>query len=86
MTYRFGKLVVISLGGSIVFPKNINVRFLKNFQKLVNGEVKQGRKFIIVVGGGCFARVFQDAAEKLCKISDEEKDWIGIRATRLPLK
>ena len=36
-----------------------------------------------MVGGGRPARILQEAASLLTKVSDVDKDWIGIHATRL---
>lgn len=104
MRYKFGKVVVIALGGSIIYhsvnPKSKNLthskldlKFLENFNKFLRKFLKKGnsaeggsasgRKFIIVVGGGRPARILQEAAAMLSKISDTDKDWIGIHATRL---
>jgi len=80
--------IIISLGGSIVVPDEINVKFLKNFRNLILKQIKFGKKFIIVVGGGKTCRVYQKAAQKVCNISKcrlqtEQIDWIGIYATHL---
>ena len=83
MTYKFGKTIVIALGGSIVHPDAINVKFLKNFRKFVLKWVRRGKKFMIVTGGGSVARDYQKAANAVISLSDEDKDWIGIHATRL---
>ena len=40
---------------------------------------------IIVVGGGRTARQYQDAANRLVKLADEDVDWLGIHATRLKI-
>jgi uridylate kinase len=83
MVYEFGRTVVIALGGSIVFPKEgIDSKFLKQFCVLVKKEIARGRRFIIVVGGGSVARVYRDAASAVARVSDEDKDWLGIHATR----
>ena len=77
------KKFVIALGGSIVCPKEIDVLFLKNFYSFLKKEIKKGKKFVIIVGGGNVARQYQVAASKITKVSDEDKDWIGIHATRI---
>ncbi|MDP3953537.1 MAG: UMP kinase [bacterium] len=82
MKHSFGKTYVVALGGSIVFPEGIDIDFVKRFKKLVEGLVEDGHRFVLVVGGGKLARMYQDAAGKLVKLSDREKDWIGIHATR----
>lgn len=83
MNYRFGKVIVISLGGSIIYPKDIDTLFVRNFKKLINREIKKGKKFVIVIGGGHLARIFQQAAASIGPVINEDKDWIGIHATRL---
>ena len=83
MKYTFGKTYIIALGGSIVFPEEINVSFIKQFKKLVEGLAVEGHRFVLVVGGGRLARMYQEAARKIAKLSDNDKDWIGIHATRL---
>ncbi len=74
---------MIALGGSIVYPDDINVAYLKAFKKFTERFLKKGIKFVIVIGGGRLARVFQDAAHKVSPITNEDKDWIGIHSTRL---
>lgn len=78
-----GKKFVISLGGSIAFPENLNIAFIKNFYLFIKKEIKRGNKFIIVAGGGNITRKYQEAAGKISRVSSEDKDWIGIHATRL---
>ncbi len=78
------KLVVISLGGSILVPNGgIDSDFLKDFSKLIRARIKLGERFIIVVGGGSTARHYQQAARAVGKLADEDVDWLGIHATRL---
>jgi len=77
------KKFVISLGGSIAFPEKINVNFLKSFSLFIKKEIKKGYKFLIVVGGGEITRRYQEAAGKITRVTNEDKDWIGIHATRL---
>ncbi|MBI2625117.1 MAG: UMP kinase [Candidatus Nealsonbacteria bacterium] len=79
------KIFIISLGGSIVAPKSgeVNISFLKKFKKLVLGFVNKGHSFVIVVGGGKLARVYQEEISNILKPSFEDKDWLGILTTRL---
>ena len=74
---------VISLGGSVAVPEDINTSFLKRFSNFIKEEVKNGKKFIIVIGGGKISRKYQKALGEISKASDEEKDWIGIKTTEL---
>lgn len=71
----------MSLGGSIVVPGEIQIDFLKKFKDFILNFVKSGYKFVIVVGGGSTARRYQSAAGQISKISDKDKDLIGIQAT-----
>jgi len=83
MNYKFGKTIVISLGGSIIYPESIDVIFLKKFNKFIRKFLKRGYKFVIVTGGGKLCRDFQSAASKVSRVSSDDKDWIGIHTTRL---
>jgi uridylate kinase len=85
MTYPLKEKIVINLGGSILYPQKLNINFLKKFKALIEKRLTKdkSRKFFIVVGGGNLAREFQQGAQKLVSISKEEKDWLGIYATRL---
>jgi uridylate kinase len=72
--------VVISLGGSIAFPEEINLKFLDEFRNLIIRH--KSFRFIIIVGGGFIARHYQRFGSKL-ELSNESLDWIGIKATLL---
>ncbi len=77
------KTIVISLGGSIIIPKEgFDLNFLKGFKKLILNLIKKYR-FIIVCGGGQTARSYQQIARSLGDLSSEDLDWIGIHSTRL---
>jgi len=82
MKYNLGRTVVVALGGSIIYPDGIDIAFLKRFRAFLKPFLSR-YKFIIVVGGGRLSRIFQDAAGRISQIKDEDKDWIGIHATRL---
>lgn len=71
--------VVLSVGGSIVVPDEIDRDFLKRFISMVNSS---NYKFVIVIGGGRTARKYQAAGKEL-GFSQEDLDWIGIHATWL---
>jgi len=77
------KLFVISLGGSLVVPNEIDIKFLKKFKNIINEEIRKNKKFIIIVGGGKTARNYQNSAKKLVRVSNEDLDWLGIHATRI---
>lgn len=75
--------IVISVGGSLIAPDQINVPFLKNLKKFITKEVALGKKFIIIAGGGKTCRRYQDAAKAVGSLVHEDLDWLGIHATRL---
>jgi len=77
------KKFIIALGGSVICPKEIDTGFLRKFHQFLRKEIKRGRKFIIVPGGGIVARKYQIAASKITRVLDEDKDWLGIHATRI---
>lgn len=77
--------IIIALGGSLISPApgKINVRFLKRFRELILDYLKQGKKFAIMAGSGKTGRLYQKAASKIVKVSNEDLDWLGIHGTRL---
>lgn len=75
---------ICSIGGSLVVPNGgPNVDFLKTLATLIRSEVKKGRTFVLVVGGGKTSRHYIDAANAVHHITNEDLDWLGIHATRL---
>lgn len=77
------KITVLSLGGSLIIPKTgFDIKFLKNFKKLILDLTKKGRRFVIVCGGGATCRNYQTAAKATGKISSRDLDLLGIQTTR----
>jgi len=76
------EIVILSLGGSLIVPDEVDVKFLKKFRKLVLKHTKKGKRFIIITGGGRLCRKYQDAAGKIARLTKEDLDWLGIHATR----
>jgi uridylate kinase len=76
---------IINLGGSLIVPDNIDTDFLKEFREIILEQVeKHDQKFVFITGGGKTARRYANAAQEICSdIEDEDKDWLGIHATRL---
>lgn len=77
------EIIVISLGGSLIIPDQIDVDFLKSFKELIISEVFKNKKFVIITGGGKICRRYQDAAKEITNPNHEDLDWIGIAALRL---
>ncbi|MGH7249470.1 MAG: UMP kinase [Minisyncoccia bacterium] len=75
--------IIISLGGSLIVPEEIDVEFLKNFKTLILAHIKQGKKFLVITGGGKIARKYQNAAKLISEPSDAELDILGIKALNI---
>lgn len=75
--------IVISVGGSLIVPDEIDVDWLGKFRELIGKYVEDGYRFAIIAGGGRTARKYQEVARKLIELENEDIDWIGIHATRL---
>lgn len=80
---KYKQTVVISLGGSIIAPKEVDIDFLKRFKTFVERHIRKGYRFIIVSGGGYTCRMYQKAASSVELMNTEDLDWLGIHATRL---
>lgn len=70
--------IVISLGGSMIVPEEIDVEFLKEFKNLILSHVATGKRFLIDTGGGRTCRKYQHAAKEIVDASKEDLDWIGL--------
>lgn len=82
------KIIVISLGGSLIVPHlsdegGIDVEFLKKFREFISNQIKQGERFIIITGGGHINRVYNRAAVEIVSPASDDLDWIGIATTKL---
>jgi len=87
MKYVFKKNpIVISLGGSIIYPKELDINYLKKLNTFFRNQAKRGQKFIIVVGGGTLCRDYQACASAVRKVSNFANDWLGIETTKLNAK
>src|SRR5579863_9200812 len=73
--------IIVSLGGSMVVPGEIDVAFLKNFRKLVIKFLEKNR-FFVFVGGGKVCRNYQNALLEF-GADNKDRDWMGIHISRL---
>jgi uridylate kinase len=55
-------VIVISLGGSLIIPDDVDGRFLSEFKKVLKKNSKK-YKFVVVCGGGSLARKYIRAIE-----------------------
>ena len=74
------EVIVLSLGGSLIIPEQINYNYLKNFKKIILKNSKK-YKFIIVCGGGSLARKYINALKK-SGADQKLQSLSGISATR----
>jgi uridylate kinase len=75
--------IIVSVGGSLIVPDQIDVAFLQRFKSIILDKVQHGFTFSIIAGGGKVARRYQEAANAITPLSSADTDWIGIHATRL---
>ena len=76
------KVIVLSLGGSMIIPESgINVNYLKEFKRVILKNSKK-YKFIIVCGGGSVARHYISALKSVGE-SEDFQSYAGISATRM---
>ncbi len=79
-------LKVLSVGGSIIAPGDVDVEFLGKFREIVAAYLEEDaeRGLIFVSGGGAPARKYQKAYREIVSSPEaSEEDWIGISATWL---
>ena len=75
--------IIISLGGSLIVPDEVDVEFLKSFKELILSHVARGKNFIITTGGGKICRKYQNVSKELSNPSNKDLDWIGIATVKL---
>jgi uridylate kinase len=75
--------IIISVGGSLICPDNIDIDFLRKFKEIILKEIAKGKRFVLIAGGGRIARNYQSAAKELGSVGHEDLDWLGIHATRI---
>ena len=74
------QVIVLSLGGSLIIPDEINSEYLKNFKRVILKNTKK-YKFIVVCGGGNIARKYISALKEN-GIGEDFQSFAGISATR----
>lgn len=73
--------IVISLGGSLVAPNEIDTSFLKVFKNVIKKHLND-KRFFIFVGGGKICRNYQESLLEF-GADNNERDLIGIDVSRL---
>lgn len=78
------RVVVLSLGGSLIVPEKIDTLWLERFKSSII-NLSRNNKFVIVCGGGFVAREYITILEKEHK-SRKEQSKAGIDVTRMNAK
>jgi uridylate kinase len=77
------KYIIISLGGSLIVPDEIDTQFIQSFSSMIKGFIEKGFKFVFIVGGGKICRKYQDALVQIGNTERKDIDWLGIYVTHL---
>ncbi|MBU2616354.1 MAG: UMP kinase [Nanoarchaeota archaeon] len=75
------EVIVMSLGGSLIIPEEVDINFLKSFKKTILRNTKN-HKFVIVCGGGSIARKYISALREE-GMDEKLQSFSGISATRM---
>ena len=78
---KMKKIVVLSLGGSLIAPNEIDYKFLCRFKEVIRKHTSK-YKFVVVCGGGSVARKYIKALKKK-GVSEKIQSMAGIAVTRL---
>lgn len=78
------KVMILSLGGSLIVPDQIDIKFLKKFKEVIKKNSKH-YKFVVVCGGGSVARTYIHGLDDLGE-SIYAQGLMGIATTRLNAK
>jgi len=75
------KTFVLSVGGSVFFSDKLRAPEIAKFCEVINELKREGFEFVIVVGGGRVARVYQAGAKAL-GANNFDLDEVAIQITR----
>jgi len=75
------KVIVLSLGGSLIVPDAVDISFLKKFRETIQKNSRR-YKFVVVCGGGSVARKYIHALRE-AGIKERFQSLSGISATRM---
>ncbi len=78
------KIIVMSLGGSLIVPEHINTKWLDSFKKTII-ELTKKYKLVIVCGGGFIAREYITILKEEHK-NKKQQSLAGIEVTRMNAK
>lgn len=75
------RTIVISVGGSLLIPNEIDIQFILKFHTLILSYTDV--RFVLVTGGGAICRAYQEAAKQMHVLDKQSLDWVGIMVTRV---
>lgn len=75
------KVIVLSLGGSLIIPDKVNIKYLREFKQVIKRQTKK-YKFVVVCGGGSVARKYIYALREN-NSNNFLQSLAGISATRM---
>lgn len=75
--------IVISVGGSLLIPEDIDVAFIKAFKAMINFFISENYQIVLAIGGGKTSRKYHKAAAHFDNVNDNDLDWIGISTIKL---
>jgi len=75
------KIIVLSLGGSLIVPNEIDIKLLKKFKEILKKH-SESYKFVVVCGGGSIARKYIQALREVGE-SEYLQGMSGVAVTRL---
>jgi uridylate kinase len=75
------QVIVLSLGGSLIIPGEVNTKYLKEFKKAILRNTGK-YKFIVVCGGGSIARKYISSLKEI-GMHEDLQSFSGISATRM---
>ena len=76
------EIIILSLGGSLIYPKDIDVAYLKKFREFILSYISQDKRFGIITGGGAISREYIKKANEITPLHTAQNDMIGISSTR----
>lgn len=75
------KVIIISLGGSLIIPEKIDIEFLKKFKEIIKKNMNK-YNFVVVCGGGSTARKYINGLRD-SGLNEKFQSMAGISTTRL---
>jgi uridylate kinase len=79
----FKETIVIAVGGSLLVPDQVDVSFITKLKNITRFFTEDGYQIALVIGGGKTSRNYHRAATSFENITNEDVDWLGIKAIQL---